>query len=70
MPFGLFGVMGIPDSETIRATATRAIALSRADFIEAILANPAFAVGFIRAFAKAAQSFAHRIEALHKRVTS
>ena len=71
MPFGLFGVMGIPDSETIRATApTRAIALSRADFIEAILDNPAFAVGVIRALAKTAQSFAHRIEALEKRVTS
>lgn len=71
MPFGLFKVMGIPDSETIRATEpTRAIALSREDFIEAISDNPAFAVGFIRALAKAAQSFAHRIEVLEKRVAS
>jgi CRP/FNR family cyclic AMP-dependent transcriptional regulator len=69
MPFGLFRVMGIPDSETIRATEpTRAIALSREDFIEAISENPALAVGFIRALAKVIQSFAHRIEALEKKV--
>jgi CRP-like cAMP-binding protein len=67
MAFGMFGLMGIPDDQTVRAVEqTHLLALAREDFIEAVSDNPAFAVGCLRGLALNIQEMGRRIEALEK----
>ena len=67
MAFGMFGLMGVPDDQTVCAVEpTHLLALAREDFIEAVSDSPAFAVGCLRGLALLVQSMGRQIEALEK----
>jgi CRP-like cAMP-binding protein len=69
MSAGLFGLMGIPDVETLRAsTDAHLLCLTREDFIDAVSDSPAFALGLMRGLANSFLAYTRRIEALERRL--
>jgi len=67
MAVGLFGLMGVPSDETVRAVEpTHVLVLAREDFIEALSDNPAFAVGCLRGLTLLIRTLLRRIETLEK----
>jgi CRP-like cAMP-binding protein len=65
MGFGLFGLLGLSDEETVRAVEPmHLLCLSREDFIDALSDSPAFALGMIRGLARTMLVLLRRIEDL------
>jgi CRP-like cAMP-binding protein len=71
MSAGLFGLMGIPDVETLRAAVeAHVLSLSREEFIDAVSDSPAFALGLMRGLANSFLAYTRRIESLERRLAA
>jgi len=71
MGFGLYALLGVEDreGEELQAlTATHTIALTRDDFIEAVVDHPGFAIGVIQGLGRTILQFAKRVESLEKQL--